>query len=222
MRLAALALALSAGPAAADSFVHLDRRVPDQDFYRAVACAADPGDDCGEPLVAWPARKRQALTVALHAQGDPQPDRRRAQVGQALDRAIAEINGTGADLRLVRQPDGAAADITLWDSDITEGEPIVLPQEGLDGGALMEGARVEIWWNGRLRIYRAVIVIAGDLEAGDLRSVVLEEMVQSLGFLTDLTGNAYATTSIFSESSNAVTRLRGQDAAAIRLHYPRE
>jgi hypothetical protein len=218
----ALALAATAGTAAADSFVRLDRPVPDHEFYRAVACAAHPGGDCRDPMGAWPAPGRRALTVALHAQGDPRPDPRRAQVGQALDRAIAEINRTGADLHLVRHPDGTAADIALWHSDIVEGEPIVLPQAGLDGSAVMEGARVEIWWDGRFRIYSAVIVIAGDLDAADLRSVVLEEMVQSLGFLTDLTGDAYAETSIFSEDSNAVTRLTGQDAAAIRLHYPKE
>lgn len=218
----ALALALGASPAAGDSFVRLDRRVPDAVFHRAVACAAPPGRDCTEPLVAWPAPDRRALTVALRSTEAKRPGPRQAQVGQALDQAIAEINGVGADLRLVRVADGSRAAISVWDSRLREGDPIVLPAEGLDGTAVMEGARVEVWWDGRRRITRAVIVIAGDLPATDLRSVVLEEVVQALGLLTDITGRAYAETSVFSEDANTVTRLSGQDAAVIRMHYPRE
>ncbi len=217
-----LALCLAAGTAAADSFVQLDRRVSDEAFHRAVACAAEPEGPCREPMAAWPVPQRRALTVSLRAQGGEGANPRRAQVGQALDAAIGEINRAGADLHLVRLTDDTSALITLWDSNLREGEPILLPEEGLDGEALMEGARVEIWWDDRFRITRAVIVVAGDLASSDLRSVVLEELVQSLGLLTDLTGDAYADSSIFSESTNAVTRLHGQDAAAVRLHYPRE
>lgn len=208
-----------AGPAAADSFVHLDRRVTDSDLHRAVACAAEPGGDCTEPMAAWPAPQRRALTVSLQGDGSGP---RHAQLGRALDRAVAQINRVGADLRLRRVGDGAEAEIMLWDSDIAEGEPIMLPEAGFDGQETMEGARVNLWWDDNHTITHGAIVIAADLPDGDLRSVVLEEMVQSLGLLTDLTGPAYAMTSIFSESSNTVTRLSGQDAAVVRLHYPGE
>lgn len=211
-----------ASPAIADSFVELDRRVSDAAFHLAVACAAPPGEGCTEPLAAWPAPQRRELTVSLDAERAARPDPRHGAVGQALDAAIRQINRLGADIRLVRVADGSPAAIMLWDSDILEGQPIVLPEAGMDGAHLMEGARVEILWDADRWITEATIVIAGDLSPSDFRSVILEELVQSLGLLTDITGSAYADTSIFSETSNAVTRLSGQDAAVIRLHYPKE
>jgi hypothetical protein len=84
----------------------------------------------------------------------------------------------------------------------------------------MEGARVYIWWNERREIEEAMIVISAGLAADAMESVVLEELTQALGFLTDLEGRAYAETSIFSETSNAVTRLLGQDRMVVRRHYP--
>jgi hypothetical protein len=50
--------------------------------------------------------------------------------------------------------------------------------------------------------------------------VVLEELTQAMGLLTDIEGQAYADSSVFSETSNAVRRLSRQDRAALRLHYP--
>ncbi len=222
MRRLALILALAATPARADTWVTFDRPVDDRSFYRAVACAAPAGARCTDPLTRWSARDRRDLTVSLRLMDEGPRTPRRAAMSQAIDHAIREINATGADLRLVRVRDGLDAMIDVWDSRFREGDPIVMPSEDLRGEALMEGARVQVWWDGDFTLTRAVILIAADLGTPDLRSVVLEEMVQSLGLLTDIEGEAYAETSIFSESSNAVTRLRGQDATAIRLHYPRD
>jgi hypothetical protein len=41
-----------------------------------------------------------------------------------------------------------------------------------------------------------------------------------MGLVTDVLSPAYED-SIFAEDGNSVTRLRGQDAAALRRHYPR-
>ena len=41
-----------------------------------------------------------------------------------------------------------------------------------------------------------------------------------MGLPTDIAGEAYRG-SIFSETGNSVVRLTGQDAEALRLHYPR-
>jgi hypothetical protein len=216
----ALALALLlAGPAQADNWVTFDHPVNDATFYFAVACAAPEGGDCRGPLVYWPAR--YALTVALRSmEGGPDTQRFR-MLSRALNHAIEEINATGADLRLVRD-DAAPAAITVWDSTFAEGDPILWPDEGFDGSAVMEGARVHIWWNDDLTLYRGTILFAADLAPSEFRSVMLEEMTQSLGLLTDVEGEAYAERSIFDEGSNAIFHLRGQDAAAVRLHYPPE
>jgi len=45
-------------------------------------------------------------------------------------------------------------------------------------------------------------------------------LVQAMGLPTDIESPAY-TGSIFAESSNSAVWLRGQDAAALRRHYPR-
>ena len=52
-----------------------------------------------------------------------------------------------------------------------------------------------------------------------IASVVLEEVVQALGLLTDIRSPVYRR-SIFAEDSNSGIRLRGQDAMVIRRHYP--
>ena len=54
-----------------------------------------------------------------------------------------------------------------------------------------------------------------------MKSTVLEEVIQSLGLLTDIHNRYYHTRSIFSETGGGrVTKLRGQDAATLLYHYP--
>lgn len=219
--LAGAILLVLAGPALADSQLRLDRVLPDADFYRAVACGAPPGGACQTDLVRWPPQAAADLAVSV-AELAPGFTRTHGQAGRdALDAAIGQINATGSALHLRRVGDGTPAPIEVWFTDIDEGAPISLPGLALPPGDRMEGARVYIWWNDAKVIDRAVIVLSRDLLPDELDSVVLEELTQSLGFLTDLEGTAYADTSIFSESSNAVSRLRGQDKMAIRRHYPR-
>lgn len=214
---------LAAGAALADneSTVRLDQKVSDRDFHRAVACSARPGGRCRDTLAAWPAPQRRDLAVAFRSMEGASSGPRRAVLQQALNRAIREINGAGAGIRLRRADSAGDPAITVWDSAFTDGERYDLPEEDLRDD-VMEGARVHIWWDGDHRITRGVILIAADLDLDDINSVMLEELVQSLGLLTDIEGDYYSTTSIFSQDSNAVTRLRGQDAAALRLHYPED
>jgi hypothetical protein len=72
----------------------------------------------------------------------------------------------------------------------------------------------------RRRDHGAAIAISGDIQRREIASVVLEELVQAMGLVTDVVSPAYSD-SIFSENDNSTTRLRGQDAAALRRHYPR-
>ena len=70
-------------------------------------------------------------------------------------------------------------------------------------------------------IQSAKVTISDRVENRDLKSVMLEEVVQSLGLLTDIHGRHYHNKSIFSETGWRIKRLRGQDAKAILYHYPR-
>jgi Protein of unknown function (DUF2927) len=207
--------------AAADSQLVIDRPLSDDDFYKAIACGAPPGQACKIDTVRWPAGVIQDLPIAVAAT-EPQFTKIHGTAGDvALDAAIADINGTGAGLHLRRAKKGEAAPVEIWFSDISNGDPIALPGMSFPQGDKMEGARVYIWWNDAKEIDRAVIILSQDLLPAEMGSVMLEELTQSLGFLTDLEGKAYADSSIFSEYSNAVTRLSGQDRMVLQRHYPR-
>jgi hypothetical protein len=216
-----LAALLSLGtPGWADSQLVLNEPLSDTDFYRAVACGAAPGKPCTIDLVHWPRQTARDLGIRVVAtQSGFARDHGDAGIN-ALDSAIAEINRTGAGLKLRRASSSSAAPIEVWFSDLDQGDAIALPGMSFPQGDRMEGARVYIWWNDFKDIDRAVIILSRDLLPEEMGSVMLEELTQSLGFLTDLEGRAYAETSIFSETSNAVTRLQGQDRMAIRRHYP--
>ena len=68
-------------------------------------------------------------------------------------------------------------------------------------------------------IRRGVILISRDLRADEAHSVLLEELVQSMGLRWDIRDPAYRGRSIFDEDSNLVRRLSGQDRTALRMHY---
>jgi hypothetical protein len=53
-----------------------------------------------------------------------------------------------------------------------------------------------------------------------MASVVLEEVFQTLGPRFDIEGAAYEGVSILSQTSNATTRIIGQDARLLRWLYP--
>lgn len=218
LRLAALWSVL-AGAALADSQLVIDRPLTDDEFYKAVACGAPPGKPCRLDLVRWPPSAARDLTISVVAT-DMGFMRRHGRAGEtALAKAINEINGLGAAVTLRRVEDGTPAPIQVWFSDINEGDPIRLPDVTVPQGDRMEGARVYIWWTGTNLIDRAAIILSRDLLPEEMASVMLEELTQSLGFLTDLEGTGYKDSSIFSETSNAVTRLEGQDRMAILRHY---
>ncbi|QBX99490.1 DUF2927 domain-containing protein [Rhodophyticola sp. CCM32] len=87
----------------------------------------------------------------------------------------------------------------------------------LDGSDISIG-RVSLRSRG-VDITAAAIAISRDIRRREIASVILEELVQSLGLHTDIASPAYRR-SIFSEESNSVTRLNGQDLTALRRHYP--
>lgn len=203
----------------AQEYIAVDGQLSDAEFYRLVACAAEPPDGaCVKPLVRWPAPRRLNLRVGI-ARVDPGfPPYKFDLIDRALDGAIAQVNEAGAHLNLSRTF-GGEVDIPLYLLDIGQGEEIEgTGNSQIDGSEIALG-RVVIRSRGE-NILAAAIAISRDIARREVASVVLEELVQSLGLPTDIASDAY-TGSIFSETGNSVVWLRGQDAEVIRLHYPR-
>lgn len=202
----------------AQEFVAVPDLISDEAFYRLVACAAPPGGACRKPFIYWPEERRLALRVGIAQIADSFPDYKFDLVDAALDAAIAEINAAGAHLFLERAYQGEI-DIPLHLVDTPQGGIITSTGVAeLDGSDIAIG-RVAIRSRGD-EILAASIAISQDIRRREIASVVLEELVQSLGLVTDVTSPAYDR-SIFAENANSMTRLIGQDAAALRRHYPR-
>lgn len=203
-------------PAAASDGVASDGKLSNTDLYRLTACGAAPGGECQGPLVRW----SQPIVIVAMPPADPTMDAALAdQIDTALDQAIATLNAARAGIRLQRgitrsTPDIIVYRVGLKEGDRTKGIP------GMTDGLEIGVGYMQINWNDGLHITDGAIVIAADIAPDDVRSVVLEELTQSLGFLYDIENPYYEGVSIFSQDSNETTAIAGQDRAILRLHYP--
>lgn len=209
-----------AGPVRAQDFVASQGILSDAEFYRLVSCGAPPRGACREQPIKWPAAKRQNLTIGFAQRDAGFPSRTVRSVLLGLRNAIRQVNRVGADVRLTEVSAGSNADILIYLQDIPEGGRIDgTGLRGLDG-LTIEIGRFHVLWDRNREITRAAIVLSRDLAPRDAASVILEEVVQSLGLIWDIRNPAYSNASIFDEDSNRVTALRGQDIIALRQHYP--
>nr|WP_275450658.1 DUF2927 domain-containing protein [Octadecabacter antarcticus] len=65
----------------------------------------------------------------------------------------------------------------------------------------------------------AAIVFAADIPVDQAGPIMLEELTQAMGLMTDIRNPYYETRSVFSEDSNTVAKLGVQDSAALRFQY---
>lgn len=187
----------------------------DADLYRLATCGAAPGLDCRGPVLRW-TRPDLSLRIArATAPGQPGFD---ARLREAAVQAIAQINGAGAGIAITLT-DAATADITIRPTPLGEGA-VLTEVPGFSGEGIMGVGYMTVWSDEVDAITEAVILISTSITEADLRSVMLEEITQSLGFLYDIDGPAYEGVSILSQTSNATVTLEGQDVALLRLHYP--
>jgi hypothetical protein len=204
-----------------NDFVTSWGKMSDEDFYRLVTCGAAPGGGpCQDPEVRW----SRSAAGNLRVRFEPVPRGFDKYLGKemldALDRAIAEINNAGANLTLVRVAPRQAAEISIYLTLAGDQQPITgTGIRGIDGEIIGAGLTT-VWWGDDYALTEAVIVMAGDLPSPEVYPVMLEELTQSLGFLTDIRNPLYESHSVFSEDSNTVTRLGPQDLTALRRHYP--
>ncbi len=213
----AVFLATVPAPIRAQEYISVPGLLSDEAFYRLVSCAAPPDGECGKPEIRWPESTRVSLSVGV-TQIDPAfPDYKFNLVDQAIDDAIEEINSAGARLFIERVYEGTP-DISFYLLATPQGARI----EGT-GNPRMDGYELAI---GRVAIrslgediQEAAIALSLDIQRREVASVVLEELVQALGLPTDIRSPAYLH-SVFAEDGNAAVRLEGQDAEALRRHYP--
>lgn len=205
-------------PAAAQEFVTVDGELSDEDFYRLVACGAPPGGACSKPTIRWPPDRRLRLRTGIARVSPAFPTYKLDLVDRALDAAIDEINGAGAQLFLERSYEGDM-DIPVFLLDTPQGGTIRGTGNAEIEGTDLSIGRVVLRTRGE-SITAAAIAISRDIRRREIASVMLEELVQAMGLPTDIASPAYDS-SIFSENGNSVVWLRGQDAEALRRHYPR-
>ncbi|NEY91032.1 hypothetical protein [Tabrizicola oligotrophica] len=216
----ALVLAVAAGllamPLQASDGVATEGRLSDKDFFRLATCGATPGGDCISPTVRWP---QDRITLALApAQRRYSPDLAR-RVSREIDRAIAEINGAGAGIRITRDDNLKDPDIIVSLPALSEGE-LTRNIPHIPNGQPIGVGFMWLWWNDRAQITQASMLISEDIAPADLPSVVLEELFQCLGFLYDIENRYYEGRSILSQDSNGTTSISGQDRMALRKLYP--
>ncbi len=197
-------------------------KLSDRDFYRLIACAAPPGAECQRPFRRWSARDAKDITVRITRIESPIQKRRLSLAQDAVRHAIAEINGVGAAVRLrlieTGQPD---ISVSFINGDIEVGDRRL---RNIDDIFLLGSAAAiaEVFSRrGSPVIEYAEVTISGLVENRRLKNVVLEEVVQSLGLMTDVHNPYYHGRSIFSETGGTTKRLRGQDAMALLTHYPK-
>lgn len=225
-RLALAAAALAAwgtfAPAQVPDYLETEGLLSNEDFYRLVSCRALPGGPCTAEPVRWPSQKAQDLSVGIAEIPPGYPGASSQRVQEAVDHAIAQINAAEAGVHLRRARDDEPPDISIHLANVREGD--VIEATGVSGvdGQVIGAALVTVWWGARQELSKAVIVIAQDLPQADVVPVVLEEITQAMGLMTDIRNPDYEGVSVFSEDSNRVTRLGAQDLEALRRHYPPE
>lgn len=190
-------------------------QLSDENFYRQVACAAPVGRACTREMLHWPKRR---LTIAI-VDADQHVSQNLATSSlDALHRAMHEINGVRAGVQLFK-PRSGPPDIEIYltsGGNLTKHAMVRSVRKSV-GSPSVGVARV---FFENYKIQKSIIVIDVPKSGRALRSVMLEEVIQSLGLMTDIRNRFYHKRSIFSETGNHVVTLGQQDARALLLHYP--
>lgn len=211
---AASVLCLFFTNAHAADYVPSHGKLSDDIFYRLVACGAPPGKNCQKTYLHWP---KPEIKIAIVDAANTLSADRVSIARQSLRHAIDQVNNVGSSIKLV-QSSAQTANIKIYLSSgnsINRHYKVSDIRRSLGWGA--HGVARVFYENGK--IYDAIIVVAAESRNLTLKSVMLEEIVQSLGLTTDIKNRYYRRHSIFSEKGNVTTELIGQDAQALRMHY---
>jgi hypothetical protein len=215
---ALLCALLLATPALASDGIATDGPLSDADFLRLLTCGAIPGGPCIAEPVKWD--DPGGLTLSFGPVPSGYPADKARLISQAIDMAVADINSLDTAVRLRRIGPADGPDIALRPTMFRENQ-VVTGEPGVADGERIGAGYVYVYWDDDLALTTGTILFARDIYVDNIRSIVLEEITQSLGFLFDIENPAYEHVSIFAQSSNTVLSITGQDAAVLRLYYPK-
>lgn len=201
----------------AQEYIISDGPLKDRHFYELVACAAPPGGGCAFEFVRW---RKPVVTVTFAPIPAAYPADLARRFSDALDTSVRQINAATPGVILRRVSKSQPADIELFLQNIRVGDAIRATGRGDLDGVPIGAAQVQIFWDENLALTDAVIVFAADIPLAQAGPIMLEELTQSMGLMTDIRNSYYDTRSVFSEDSNSVEKLGVQDRIALRMHYP--
>ncbi|MEP5029072.1 MAG: DUF2927 domain-containing protein [Marinomonas sp.] len=192
-----------------------DGPLTDDVFYRLVACAAPPQGECAKPFFRW---SKPTLTVGIATRARAFLGGKQKRAEAAVVRALQHLNAVEMGLTLRASDD--APDIVIHLLDTPRGAKIQLPEASKLNGLTMANAITVLDVNGP-EIRSASIAFSNTLTLRQYESVMLEEITQSLGLVTDIQNPYYRSRSIFSQNSdNSLKTLGAQDKLALIRHYP--
>jgi len=207
----------------------------DAAFYRLVACAAPPDGPCAKPFYRW---AKSDITVAITQSAPAFLGGKAKRADAAVVRAVQRLNAVGMSVTL-RQTSGSA-DITVHLLDTARGTTITNSTAPLLNGLTMANAitAFEVTAHDVTAldataldvtaldvtgsvITGAAIGVSNTLPLRQYESVLLEEITQALGLITDIQNPYYETRSILSQNAdNSLKTLGTQDRMALIRHYP--
>ncbi len=206
--------------AGAQEFISTQGPLSDEDFYRVISCAAKPGEPCQKEIVKWNRGHARKLTVSLYRMDDGFPPQKAGELNAALDNAIQAINAAGARIKLVRVANGKPAKIRFYLMDQGYNTEISGTNIKELDGTKLGAAHTRIWWKGSKQILKSVLLFTNEISSRAIESIVLEQLTQSLGLMTNIENPYYQSRSIFAERNSTTKTLSGQDVTVLRRHYP--
>ncbi|MCW1950010.1 MAG: hypothetical protein KIH44_001395 [Octadecabacter sp.] len=212
-----LAALMLATPLCAQEYIVTDGPLTDGEFYGVVSCAATPGQGCNAPIVRW---DQQVVTVAFEPMAPSYPTDLAREFDRLLDISILQINAAAPGLTLRRVAKSQSAHVRLFLQPIRFGDAVRGTGYPEMDGTLIGAALVQVYWDDDLKLTEALIAFAADIPINQAGPIMLEELTQAMGLMTDIRDPYYETRSIFSEDSNSVAKLGVQDRTALRFHYP--
>ena len=185
----------------------------DTAFYRLVACAAPPGKPCAKPFYKW---EKTDLTVGIVTRDRAFLGGKMKRADAALVRALQFLNDV--DMSVTLRASSSDPDISIHLLPTPRGTKIEAPPRLK--GLTMANAITALDVDGST-INGAVIGFSSTMTIRQFESVMLEEITQALGLITDIQNPHYRSRSILSQNAdNSLKALGEQDKMALIRHYP--
>lgn len=170
---------------------------------------------CAKPFYRW---EKSEITVGIVTRAPVFLGGKMKRADAAVVRALQRLAEVGMGVRLI--PADGAPDIHIHLLDVARSETITTPDTPLLDGLTMANAITALDVEGS-KITGAAIGISRTMTIRQFESVMLEEITQALGLITDIQNPHYLSRSIFSQNAdNSLKTLGEQDKVALTRHYP--